>query len=161
MNFEANRRKILEDLRRQREHKKSAGAKVPGQQFAQFGTLKKNDKERIAIFAEKSLFLNNLVSSLSHSFQIDSFVDVDKAMDFIVEKNIRFVIIDIDPPSDYHQAANFLTVVKSLVAGAIIFVCTKDKNESRARTLFTHGGIIIEKPVSIPELIELMNPPEE
>lgn len=154
MNFEANRQRILEDLKKKRDRKKVSAAK-PVTQYTE-SSARSSEKQHVALFAQKSLFVNNIVASLSQVFKVSTFFDVDKATDFILENAVKYVVVDIDPPSDYHQAANLLTVVKSLASGAIIFVCTKDKDDSRARTLFSHGGIIIQKPVSIPDLVELM-----
>lgn len=155
MNFEANRRKILEDIKRQRIRKKVSTAKHPSKYFNESAQIN-NGKQRVAVFGNKSLFLNNLIASLSHAYTIEVFNDVDKATDYIVEKAVKFVIIDIDPPSEYHCAATLLTVLKTLCADALLFICTKDKNESRAKALFLHGGIILEKPISIPDFIEFM-----
>jgi len=156
MNFEANRKRILDDLKKQRDRKKVSAAK-PVMHYTEGGAAKSADKQFVAIFAQKSLFVNNIVASLSQQFKVEVFFDVDKTTDYVLENRVKFVIVDIDPPSDYHQAANLLTVIKTLAAGVIFFVCTKDKDDSRAKALFSHGAFIVQKPVSIPELVELMS----
>lgn len=151
MDFEANRRKILEDLKKQKDRKKVSSCK-PASVPVNADPQKKDAKEHIVIFGQKTPFLSNLVSSLSSIYKVDPMYDVDKTTDFITEHGIRHVIIDIDPPSDYHHAANLLTVVKSIASDIQLYICTKDRNDTRARALFSHGGTILDKPVSIAEL---------
>lgn len=154
MNFEANRKKMLEDLRKQKDGKKVFPTKSS---YIPNDAHKEREKDTIVIFAQKSLFLSNLIASLGPMYKIELLYDVDKATDFIVEHGVKHVVVDIDPPSDYHNAANFLTVVKTVSAQTTIFVCTKDKNDSRARALSSHGGVILAKPLSIPELAEYID----
>lgn len=152
MDFEANRRKILEDIRKKQRDKKVVSAAKAAVASSLTEPVRSSGKENVVLFGQKSLFLNNLVASLSSIYTVTVFYDVDKATDFISEKGIKFVLIDIDPPSDYHVAANFLTVVKTVSPGTLDFVCTKDKTDSRARSLASYGGVILEKPISIPEI---------
>jgi hypothetical protein len=155
MNFEANRRKLMEDLKKQRDRKKIVPGK-PSTPYVYHDQGAGLTKEIIVIFALKSFFMNNLAASLGQKYKFEIHYDVDKAIDFIIEHGVKFVIIDIDPPSDYHNAANFLTVAKTTSTNVMMFVCTKDKDASQARSLENYGGIILGKPVSIPEITEYL-----
>ena len=159
MDFEANRRKILADLRQAKLKKKASAYRSSHyQNTEQVENEKKVVHPPVVVFGEKGLFVNNLLSSLTNSsFQVERFFDVDKTADYLLENGIRHVLIDIDPPSDYHQAVNLLAVVKSLIADACMIIYTKDGQDSRARLLEDHGGIILEKPFSFQELFRYIS----
>lgn len=156
MDFEANRRKILADLRDAKLRKKASAYRSSSRSNPAEAaeTEKKTPHPSLVVFGNKSLFVNNLVSTLKNSgFTVRQFSDdVDKTADFLLENSIRHVLIDIDPPSEYHEAVNLLAVVRSLVPNACMIIYTKDIEDSRARSLQDHGGVVLEKPFSLQDL---------
>lgn len=160
MDFEANRRKILSDIRQAKLRKKASAYRGSKHHInnEQIETEKKAVHPPLVVFGEKGLFVNNLISSLTNSaFQVKRFFDVDKTVDYMLENGIQYVLIDIDPPSDYHQAVNLLSVVRSLITDACMIIYTKDIHDSRARSLEDHGGTILEKPFSLQDLFHLLS----
>ncbi|MBN1756678.1 MAG: hypothetical protein JW863_00070 [Chitinispirillaceae bacterium] len=149
MNFEANRKKILEELQRNKSRKKVHHAKSA----TDFTGASTSQKIPVVVFGQKSPFLINLLHSLGSRCEPTPMTDVDTAVDFIMEKSIPHLIIDIDPPSDYHLGVNLLTVVKSVSSSLNIFVCTKDIHSQQAHSLEKHGCTLLEKPLSIPTLM--------
>lgn len=152
MNFEANRKKILEDLQRSKRKKLHSSRAASGVDYSiQAGNGR--EKVPVALFGKKSPFFINLEHALANRCVPTLKDDVDKMVDFIEEKSINHLIIDIDPPSDYHLGVNLLTIVKSLSSTINVFVCTRDINSQQSQVMQNHGCALLEKPVSIPQLI--------
>jgi DNA-binding NtrC family response regulator len=156
MTFEENRRKILYDLRRQKSIKR---AKLKAHNFSHTSSVgdeshidEKSERTTVVIFGEKGPFLNNFISALSNLYTVSHFTDVDKAVDYMMDNGVKYLIIDIDPPSDYHQGVNLFTVASSVSSEIKIIICSSDKEDSRARSLSDHGCIVLQKPISIPEV---------
>ena len=154
MNFEANRKKILEELQRNKSRKKSHQTRSAADFTASSST--DSIKVPVVLFGQKSPFMINLVHSLANRCIPTQMTDVDTAVDFIAEKSIPHLIIDIDPPSDYHLGVNLLTVVKSVASRVNVFVCTRDIHSQQAQSLEKHGCALLEKPLSMPQLLQFL-----
>jgi two-component SAPR family response regulator len=156
MDFEVNRRNVLADLRDAELRKKASSCRNASRLNAAetVEAEKKTSYPPVVVFGNESLFVNNLVSTLKNTgFTIKQFSDdIDKTADYLPENGIHHVLIDIDLPSDYHQAVNLLVVVKSLIADACLIIYIKDVEDSRTRSLNDHGGVVLEKPFSLQDL---------
>lgn len=161
MNFEANRRKILENLQKQKSTRGSsyrpATRSKPIAQSVQPTIAKSTHAIVVCVFGKKSLFMKNLVNTLARNYMVSLYDEMEVAIDFSVSNNVVCVILDIDPPSDYHMAINVLTAVKTLLPEVKLLVCTKDRNDSRARSMVDHGCLVLEKPVSSPEIMRFID----
>ena len=157
MNFEANRKKILEELQRQKSRKKVTTSRKPSA-VELSGTTSGTPGQKIpvAIFGVKSPFMINLLHLLSSRCETTLMNDVDTTVDFIADHSINHLIIDIDPPSDYHLGVNLLTIVKTVSASVNVYVTTRDINSQQARSLQHHGCALLEKPLSTPVLLSYL-----
>ncbi len=154
MNFEANRKRILEELQRNKSRKK-VHSSIPAPNLS-VSPENGHTKVPVVLFGKKSPFMINLLHSLSSRCEPALMDDVDTAVDFIMEHAIGHLIIDIDPPSDYHLGVNLLTIVKTVSASVNVFVTTGDSNSQQARSLQNHGCTLLEKPLSTPALLRYL-----
>ena len=156
MNFEANRKKILADLQRKKSLKRieqKAHTRLSSTSgIADADPSEKKSRLPVALFGNKGFFINNFTSSLSGTYKVSCFSDVDMTINYMMDNSVKHLIVDIDPPSDYHLGVNLFTVAKSIGAGITIIVCTMNVEDSRALSLSDHGCIVLQKPISIPDL---------
>ena len=160
MNFEHNRKTILEELnKRKREHVikrkvNSAKQRLMGERQHDSSNTDGTEKKRkkIMVFGKKSYFIRGIVEGLKNSYDVISFEDHEKACDFCINNSISYIFLDMDAPTDWKESTDLFTTTKMINNNVEMYLMTMDEYSTPVQTLVEKGGIVMKKPISVDEL---------
>ncbi|MGD9202269.1 MAG: hypothetical protein PVI26_11945 [Chitinispirillia bacterium] len=160
MDFEQNRKAMLEELNKQKRERvikrkvDSAKQRLGGERQNNVsytdGAVKK--RKKIMIFGKKSYFIRGIVQGLQNSYDVTSFENHEKACDFCINNSISYVFLDMDEPTDWKESTDLFTTTKMMNKNVEMFLMTSDEFSTPVQTLVEKGGIVIKKPISVNEL---------
>ncbi len=161
--FEKRRKEMLSSLSKVKsqkiQEKKIARKKVLNPSSNTITTPQKKEIE-IVVYGNESFFIRNLTQSLKSHYHITKFDNEEKACNYCIEKNINYILVDMDLPTDWRKSTDLFTTVKMGNPDAVFFLATSDYNSVPAQTLKNQGGKLFEKPLEINDLksyIEMEN----
>ncbi len=159
MNFEKNRKELLEQLSHRRRDKstqrKSASAKSATKSkptVSQEAGPSKKIRKNILLYGLDSIFLRNILQTLKSTYSVSSFDNSDDACKSCLDNNISDVLLDMDTPTDWKMSTDVFTTVRTLHPDVKFYLFTKDRRSVPVQTLVAQGGILMPKPVHFEEL---------
>jgi hypothetical protein len=102
---------------------------------------------QIVLYAAPSPFTDSLVIMFSKETVIASFDEPEKTITFCFDNQTKFLMMDLDPPSDSHLILDVFSAIKILKPDTTFFAFTKRVNSPEKDYLHKNGVVIIEKPV--------------
>lgn len=165
MDFDAKKREMLKALStRQREktlERKNAGAKarLHAKSKASSGSSllpkseKKKDEKEILLFGQPGLFLGTLKSVLAEYGKVTVYHNLNKAVEYVLNKHLPLVIMDMDPPNDWRECHDLFTTGKTMYPDIEYIVYQMNKNPSEpVQILAKQGAHVLNKPVDATKL---------
>lgn len=158
MDFEKNRREVLQQLSKMRQSKKGtkkAFTKKPGQKVSFSGdqvTISQKEKKEIILFAKQSVFIRNLLQTLSSSYSVVHLDNPEKACDHCLDHNCTAVLLDMDEPTDWKMSHDVFTTIRTINTDITFILLTKNSRVVPVKTLSAHGAAVVLKPVNFEEL---------
>lgn len=119
---------------------------------------------KMVIYAAPTPLTDSLVSALSHETVITAFEDPERLISFCSKYQIKFVLLDLDPPSDFHIALDIFSALKIIDSSITFFACAKRISPKEKQYLLKNEVSIIEKPIlrkHIEWIIQQVNHDEE
>ena len=105
------------------------------------------DTVRVVLFGTECPFIHSMIEMLRKETVIAFLSDPEKMITFCMDHPIPNVIIDIDPPSDYHLVMDAFASVRILLPDTRIFACSSRKNSIEVEHMKMHGATILDKPI--------------
>lgn len=115
---------------------------------------------KMVLYAAPTPLTDSLVSTLSHETVIASFDDPERLISFCSKYQIKFVLLDLDPPSDCHVAFDIFSALKIIDNSITFSACAKRIGPKEKQYLIKNGVSILEKPIlrkHIEWIIQLVN----
>ncbi len=160
MNLEHKKREVLEQLsqmqkekRRSRRAIKDTGKKKSPQEIESYVSVQK-EKQILLIYGAKSFFIKGLMQSLKNVFELIHCTDSEEACAICMEKDIPFILLDMDHPTDWKKSTDIFTNVNMISQETLFFLATKKVNSHEVQTLVSQGGIVTEKPINIKDITD-------
>ena len=153
MNFEQKRQAMLQKIKRMKEEK--CGFRVSSDYMSDVDggePAGEKNKKKLVFFGAKTSFAEIAVKKLEETCIVYSFDDGESATNFCIENSIKNVVLDMDAPTDWCEATDVFTAVKTSTPEAKFLLCTKDNESSHVRTIEASGGTIINKLLPLKEL---------
>jgi len=158
MDFEKNRRKMLEQPSKRQQVKQGINKAAPDKPLpkATFTgkkvTAPVKEKKEIILFAKQSLFLRNLLQKLAASCTVVHNDNPDKICDYCIDHNCKTVLLDMDEPTDWKMSHDVFTTIRTINPDVAFVLLTKNRRSVPVETLAVKGAAVVTKPVSFKEL---------
>ncbi len=118
-------------------------------------TSEESAKPKVVLYGSVKLFLGTIKSILSAYCEVFEYSDDEKATDFIFEKHIPIVIMDMDPPNDWKKCHDLFTTGKTMYPDIEYIVFHKEKSiATEIEMLKAQGAQVMNKPINQMELIQ-------
>jgi hypothetical protein len=105
------------------------------------------DTVKVVLFGTDCPFMHSMIEMLRKETVIAFLSDPEKMITFCMDHPIPNVIIDIDPPSDYHLVMDAFASVRILLPDTRVFACSSRKNSIEVEHMKMHGAKILDKPI--------------
>jgi hypothetical protein len=105
------------------------------------------DAVKVVLFGAECPFIHSMIEMLRTETVIAFLSDPEKMITFCMDHPIPNVIIDIDPPSDYHVVMDAFASVRILLPETRIFACSSRKSSIEVEHMKMHGATILDKPI--------------
>jgi hypothetical protein len=105
------------------------------------------DAVKVVLFGIECPFVHSMIEMLRTETVIAFLSDPEKMITFCMDHPIPNVIIDIDPPSDYHVVMDAFASVRILLPDTRIFACSSRKSSIEVEHMKMHGATILDKPI--------------
>ncbi len=112
----------------------------------QAGDLQPKDVKMV-LYAAPTPLTDSLVNTLSHETVITAFDDPEMLISFCSKYQIKFVLMDLDPPSNCHLAFDIFAALKIIDHNIMFFACAKRISSKEKQYLLKNDVTIIEKPI--------------
>lgn len=158
MNFKENKKRTLESLSklmREKQNARKASIKRLQKEVGSNNSVESSgdkDKPGIIVFGQNSFFLKRLIESLKSTYTVTHFDDIEEACDYCTSHTVSYILLDMDPPTDWKQSTDLFTNTKMVNPNTLIFLATGNKNWVPVGTLVHQGGILVEKPVNLNDI---------
>ena len=106
----------------------------------------------ICVFGAESFFMRGFVQNLKSRGDVVHFTDSDKAIDYCMDKEVDFMFLDMDSPTDWKIATDVFCTGKMVKPNLCVFLCSADTGSVPVKTLIAQGGIPLSKPVDFGSL---------
>jgi DNA-binding NarL/FixJ family response regulator len=134
INFEKNKKELLEKLEALKKKSKEEDLQ--------------KQKNTVVIFAKSSLFIEGLKDALKRKYFIKHFENSEEASNFCISNNINKIILDMDSPTDWRDATDVFTTVKTIKPDVRIIISTKEPQQIPVKTLQQKGACVLKVPFS-------------
>ena len=149
INFEQNKKDLLNKISTFR--KKDADAAEPS------GAVRPRD---VVIFGAHSPLINDLMSDMEKERPIAGFHDVESVFNYCLDSPVRWIITDMDPPTNAKSITDLFSAVKSIKPDIQFILLTKYPRTTTVRVLTAKSAVMFEKPFKMAELLRLIDPEE-
>jgi hypothetical protein len=139
INFEQNKKDLLNKISAFR--KKDADAAQPS------GSARARDVVIFGAHREKER-------------PIAGFHDVESVFNYCLDSPVRWIIADMDPPTNAKSITDLFSAVKSIKPDIQFILLTKYPRTTTVRVLTAKSAIMFEKPFKMAELLHLIDPEE-
>lgn len=102
---------------------------------------------KMVLYAAPTPLTDSLVNTLSHETVITAFDDPEKLISFCSKYQIKFVLMDLDPPCSCHIAFDIFSALKIIDHSITFFACAKRISLKEKQYLLINGVTILEKPI--------------
>jgi hypothetical protein len=102
---------------------------------------------KLVLYAAQTPLTDSLVSALSHETVITAFDDPERLISFCSKYQIKFVLLDLDPPCSCHTAFDIFSALKIIDNSITFFACAKRIGHNEKQYLLNNGVTILEKPI--------------
>ncbi len=102
---------------------------------------------KLVLYAAPTPLTDTLINALSHETVITAFDDPEKLISFCIKYQIKFVLLDLDPPCSYHIAFDIFSALKIIDHSITFIACTKRIGLNEKQYLLKNGVTILEKPI--------------
>lgn len=102
---------------------------------------------KLVLYAAPTPLTESLVNTLSHETVITAFDDPETLISFCSKYQIKFVMLDLDPPCSYHVAFDIFSALKIIDHSITFFACAKRIGLKEKQYLLKNDVILMEKPI--------------
>lgn len=162
MDFEQNRREILDKLAEMRKDKKRR--QPPPLKSGPSRTTKRQKepasekvRKEIIFYGKMSLFLKNMIRTLTSTYTVSCFDNQDTACTYCIDNDISCILLDMDEPTDWKMSTDVFTTIKTLNPNVKFLLFAKKLNSTPVQTLISQGAIPFSKPVLFEDLYKCLN----
>jgi hypothetical protein len=161
--FEDNKKALLQKLNQARRDKAikrkvdQIQSKVQATQSTIPHPVAKTEKKSVVIFGAKGRFINSLQQILQQSATLFLYDDCEKATGFIMDNAISYVILDMDPPTDWKAATDIFSSIMIMLPATQFLVCTQEPDKSQVQVIVAQGATVVQKPIAADEILGFLN----
>lgn len=102
---------------------------------------------KLVLYAAPTPLTESLVNALSHETVITAFEDPERLISFCSKYQIKFVLLDLDPPCSIHIAFDIFSALRIIDYSITFFACAKRIGIKEKQYLLKNGVTILEKPI--------------
>jgi hypothetical protein len=144
-NFEKSKKDLLERINALRTTKGEAQSPAAG------------NHAEVAIYGAHSPFLDNFILDLKKKRHVAAFHEVEAAIGYCFDHPVRWVLLCMDPPTDWKMSTDIFTNVKMVKPDVRFILFTKTPAAVPVRTLAAQSAIVLVKPFKMDELRSLLD----
>ncbi len=102
---------------------------------------------KLVLYAAPTPLTDSLVNTLSRETVITVFDDPERLISFCNKYQIKFVLLDLDPPCSIHIAFDIFSALKIIDHSITFFACAKRIGLKEKQYLLKNNVTILEKPI--------------
>lgn len=107
----------------------------------------------IVVFGSVSSFMAGLLDALEKQRDFEPFSNPDMAISYCFDHEVKTVILDMDPPTNWTMSTDVFTNVRTMKPKVHFIVLTKTPQAVPIRTIAAQGADVLEKPFAIEMLV--------
>ncbi len=102
---------------------------------------------QLVLYAAESPLRDSLIAMFSKEIVITAFDDPEKIITFCCDYHTKFIMMDLDPPSDSKLALDVFSALSIMRTDIVFFACTGKINTTDKIYLIKNGVNVLEKPI--------------
>ena len=111
---------------------------------------------KIAVFSYSDMFARGLINALKPFAEAAQYKKADVLIDIAAKERQDCVILDMDNPTDWKMSHDVFTNIMMLEPQTAFVMYTVDKKNEPALVLEKKGALLLNKPVQILKLKEML-----